>query len=148
MYDAAPVRRRQPFAELPSVFERLAERQRRRARTITTQLVAERLAVEELHDQIRQRRSVGDGRFPEVVEPADVRVLELRDDLSLALETALTLWINGEAARIFTATLRESRVSRARQTSPIPPAPTRDDSSYGPRRTPGPTTIRPGLWHA
>ena len=39
------------------------------------------------------------------------------------------------------ATLRSSRVSRAFQTSPIPPAPTRETTSYGPRRVPAETTV-------
>ena len=43
--------------------------------------------------------------------------------------------------RILMATLRSSRVSRAFQTSPIPPAPTRETISYGPRRVPAETTV-------
>ena len=39
------------------------------------------------------------------------------------------------AGRTLTATSRPSRVSRARYTSPIPPAPTRSRISYGPNRT-------------
>src|SRR5712692_9438889 len=35
-----------------------------------------------------------------------------------------------------TATVRSSRVSRARYTSPIPPAPIGERTSYGPRRAP------------
>ena len=42
------------------------------------------------------------------------------------------------AVRILTATSRWSRVSKARKTSPIPPAPTDATISYGPRREPGP----------
>src|SRR6266568_4322462 len=37
------------------------------------------------------------------------------------------------------ATMRSSRVSRAFHTSPIPPAPIRASTSYGPRREPGMT---------
>src|SRR5215468_7027326 len=42
------------------------------------------------------------------------------------------------AGRILIATSRLSRVSRARYTSPIPPAPRGARISYGPRRVPGP----------
>src|SRR4030095_7565004 len=41
------------------------------------------------------------------------------------------------SGRTLTATSRPSRVSRARYTSPIPPAPRRESSSYGPKRFPG-----------
>src|SRR5215470_7687223 len=40
------------------------------------------------------------------------------------------------SGRTLTATSRPSRVSRARYTSPIPPAPRGDTISYGPRRVP------------
>src|SRR5437773_10871808 len=40
------------------------------------------------------------------------------------------------AGRILMATARSSRVSRARYTSPIPPAPMGATISYGPRRVP------------
>src|SRR4051812_6411220 len=39
--------------------------------------------------------------------------------------------------RIFSATSRRSFVSRARYTSPIPPAPSRPTTSYAPSRPPG-----------
>src|SRR5436190_408428 len=42
------------------------------------------------------------------------------------------------AGRILIATVRSSRVSRARYTSPMPPAPMAAMTSYGPRRVPGP----------
>ena len=41
------------------------------------------------------------------------------------------------SVRNLSATSRPSRVSRARQTSPIPPAPSGATSSYGPSREPG-----------
>src|SRR5438477_776269 len=41
------------------------------------------------------------------------------------------------------ATARPSRVSRARYTSPIPPAPSAPTISYGPRRDPTARTIPP-----
>src|SRR6266571_952446 len=45
------------------------------------------------------------------------------------------------AGRIFSATLRSSLVSPASHTSPIPPAPSGEIISYGPKRTPGPILI-------
>src|SRR5580704_11268586 len=44
--------------------------------------------------------------------------------------------------RTFTATARSSRVSRARYTSPIPPAPRGDTISYGPSLVPDASPMR------
>src|SRR5262245_19303786 len=46
------------------------------------------------------------------------------------------------AGSTLTATSRPSRVSRARYTSPMPPAPSGWRISYGPRREPGERVIR------
>src|SRR5437764_9940436 len=46
------------------------------------------------------------------------------------------------AGRTLIATLRSSRVSRALKTSPIPPAPMGERTSYGPRRVPAEIGIR------
>src|SRR5580765_1379811 len=43
--------------------------------------------------------------------------------------------------RTLTATVRSSRVSRARYTSPIPPAPIAERISYGPNRMPAESVI-------
>src|SRR3954451_4563802 len=48
------------------------------------------------------------------------------------------------AGRTLIATVRLRRVSRAFQTSPIPPAPRGETISYGPRRVPDLTDIRIG----
>src|SRR3954470_16469540 len=48
------------------------------------------------------------------------------------------------AGRTLIATVRSRRVSRALQTSPIPPAPRGETISYGPRRVPDFTDIRIG----
>src|SRR3954470_23685739 len=48
------------------------------------------------------------------------------------------------AGRTLMATVRSRRVSRAFQTSPIPPAPRGETISYGPRRVPDFTDIRIG----
>src|SRR5438045_4895443 len=45
------------------------------------------------------------------------------------------------AGRTLMATERSSRVSRARHTSPMPPAPTRATTSYGPSRSPAATDM-------
>jgi hypothetical protein len=61
---------------------------------------------------------------PDVEQRADVRVVERRDRLRLALEALASILVLGEGGgRILTATLRSRRVSLPRQTSPIPPAP-------------------------
>src|SRR6266567_5824017 len=44
-------------------------------------------------------------------------------------------WAN-DGGKVFTATSRRKRASRARYTSPIPPAPKRDKISYGPSLVP------------
>ncbi|MBW3670893.1 MAG: hypothetical protein KY432_04395, partial [Acidobacteria bacterium] len=78
-----------------------------------------------------------DPRLPHVVQHADVRVIQLRDRLRLALETELQLSVSRKFSRKdLTATERSRRVSRARYTSPIPPALIGDRTSYGPRRDP------------
>jgi hypothetical protein len=63
--------------DLRAVFQDVGERQR-----TFGEAIRQRLAVEELHDQV----AVAD-----VVERADVRVVELRDRLRLALEADLQL---------------------------------------------------------
>src|SRR5436309_3797637 len=60
-----------------------------------------------------------------------------RSNLSLAVGLS-DRW----AGRILTATVRSRRVSRARYTSPMPPAPSGARISYGPRREPGDSTPR------
>src|SRR5262245_13185073 len=45
------------------------------------------------------------------------------------------------------ATMRSTRVSRAFQTSPMPPDPTTDSSSYGPRRMPARGVVMKGERH-
>ena len=83
------------------------------------ELGAERLAFQKLHD------GVGDAVvLPEIVNRQDVGVGERRDRLRLALERASA---PGSAATdsgsTLIATTRSSFSSRARYTSPIPPAP-------------------------
>ena len=59
------------------------------------------------------------------------------EDLRFALEPREAIGIGGEdVGRTFSATSRFSFVSRARYTSPMPPAPSGERISYGPRRVP------------
>ncbi len=87
-----------------------------------------------MHQVVEARRCVAD-----VVERADVRMVERGDRPRLALE-ALRAACGSAASSggsTLIATVRSSRVSRARYTSPIPPAPSAPTISYGPRRVPG-----------
>jgi hypothetical protein len=64
------------------------------------------------------------------VDRGDVRVVERREQLRLALEAREAVGIGGDGCvRNLSATSRPSLVSRARQTSPIPPAPSGASSS-------------------
>src|SRR5881396_609285 len=63
----------------------------------------------------------------------------LSDEIAFASRSkrmrSFASWANS-AGKILMATLRSSRVSRARYTSPIPPAPMGATISYGPSRLP------------
>lgn len=72
-----------------------------------------------------------------VVQGADVRMVQAGDGARLAVEAPTEVGVVGEVrGEILTATVRSSRVSFARYTSPIPPAPQGDRISYGPSRVP------------
>ena len=86
----------------------------------TGQAFGQRLAFEILQHEVSRLPSC----MSDVEQRADVRMIERRDRARLTLETVAKLRIGGErAARILIATVRSSRVSRARYTSPMPPAP-------------------------
>ena len=73
-----------------------------------------------------------------VMEHADVGMIEGGDRLGFPIETLAELGSAANAeGRTLMATVRSSRVSRARYTSPMPPAPSRATTSYAPRRAPG-----------
>ena len=76
-------------------------------------------------------------RLLEAVDRGDMRMVERREHLRLALEPREP---SGSAAnrsgRTLMATSRSSRESRARYTSPMPPAPSGERISYEPKRTP------------
>ena len=76
-------------------------------------------------------------RLLEPVDGRDVRMIQRGERLRFALEPREALRIVREGVgRILIATARSSFVSRARWTSPIPPAPIADWISHEPRRAP------------
>ena len=103
-----------PLRDLERVVHRLLLRQRPRVEP-----AAQRLALEQLRD------GVGDAVVrAEVVDREDVRMGQRGDRLGLALEARERVGVGGQrAGRTLTATSRPSCASRARYTSPIPPAP-------------------------
>ena len=73
-----------------------------------------------------------------VEDGENVGVIEGGRRASLLLESLQAFEIQANTSgRIFSATSRPSRVSRARYTSPMPPTPIWAWTSYGPRRVPG-----------
>src|SRR5260221_109651 len=92
--------------------------------------IGERLAVDVLHDQEVDLRLAAD-----VVERANVRMVERGDRFRFALETEAELRIRCMGCR--QNLHRDGAIeTRARKTSPIPPAPMRATISYGPSREP------------
>jgi hypothetical protein len=88
----------------------------------------QRLAFEQFQDQI-----VGVLMTTDVVKRADVWVIERRDGSRLAFEALRDAPSAARASgKTFSATVRSRRVSRARYTSPILPAPRRSTTSLGP----------------
>ena len=76
--------------------------------TMTAVTMRKRLSLEILHDE--ERRPV---LFPDVVERADVRMIELGDRAGLAVESLADLPIgSNEAESTLIATTRSRRVSR------------------------------------
>ena len=66
----------------------------------------------------------------------DVRMIQRREDFGFALEARDAVGVSAKTSRrTLMATSRPSRVSRARYTSPIPPAPS-PRISYAPSRVP------------
>jgi hypothetical protein len=105
--DARRVRVDQRFQQRPDQRERLRKRQR-----AAPQPVAQSLTLDELH------RQEGDAlRLAGLEERGDGRMLQARAGLRLAKEA--------RARRILTAAGLPSARSRARKTSPMPPAPRR-----------------------
>jgi len=81
--------------------------------------LAEAFPFEEFGDQKRSAVMLAD-----VVEGEDVRMAQSGDGPGFLLEPAEALRIGGkDVGRTLTATSRPRRASRARYTSPMPPAP-------------------------
>ena len=76
-------------------------------------------------------------RFLKAVDIGDVRMVERREGLRFACETceAVRVAVNG-VPQDLDRNVSISLVSRARYTSPMPPAPIGATISYGPRRVP------------
>ena len=89
VHDPLPVRLVERVGDLDAVAQRLIERQRALAEP-----VAERLALEVLHDEV-----LGLALAADVVERADVRMRELRDGLRLALEALARFGRRGHVRR-------------------------------------------------
>ena len=94
--------------------------------------IGERRPVDELQHERRARRSA----VLEAVDRGDVRMVQRGQHLRFALEARQR---DPDRARTTSgstliATSRPSFVSRARYTSPMPPAPSADRTSYGPSR--------------
>src|SRR5205085_6070634 len=89
MDDSFAVRAVERRRDLDAVAKDLIERQRSFAQSI-----GERFAVEELHDE--KVHAVVEAN---VVQRADVRMIELRDRLRLALEADAQLRVGGELSR-------------------------------------------------
>ena len=97
-------------------------------------------------DPIGQRRPLDQFHHERLVPPVvlqaidlrDVRMVQRREDFGLALEARERSGSCAKSSgRTLRATSRLSFVSRARYTSPMPPAPIGAMTSYSPRRVPG-----------
>ena len=90
--------------DLNGILERQAHRERP-----ALQAVRQRLSVEVLHDQ-----EGGPAFIADVIQRADMRMIEVRDRARFALEALAIVGITSEAlGRILIATVRSSLVSRA-----------------------------------
>src|SRR5579872_6660731 len=117
MQNSRPMCRRQCLGNLDRKIQCLLKRHR-----TFPQPVGQRFAVEVLHDE--KYRTV---LRANVVEMADVRMIQRRDSPRLSLKARINSAFEERCGgRILIATVRSSRVSRARYTSPMPPAPSAD----------------------
>ena len=116
MDDAGVISGAERVGELSRVLQSPVERQRAQL-----QLFRERFSVNQRHHEKADAVVLAD-----VVERTDVRVFERSNGASFAVQSA-----HGTADRgprhdsTLMATVRSRRVSRARYTSPMPPAPSR-----------------------
>ena len=101
--------------------------------------LAEVFAGDQLHRQ--RKRAL---RVLEAVNLRDVWMVQRRQRLRLALEPRDPVGVAGKRyGQILSATSRSRRVSRARYTSPMPPAPRCAMTSKTPMRVPGVSAMRP-----
>ena len=125
--DAFAVRGGEPARDRDGDLHRLAKRHR-----ALREALGQRLALEQFRDD--EELIVVDA---DVVEGEDVGMRERRDGTRFALEARASIGILRDVGgSTLMATSRPSRASRARYTSPIPPAPSGATISYGPRRVP------------
>ena len=109
MHDTERVRRRQRFENLDPGLQRLTDRQG--APATIGRPVFRRRQTPSPGIASRRRRSLD----ADVMQRAYVRMGQARDDASLALESlAIRGWAARSRASTLIATLRSSRVSRAR----------------------------------
>ena len=88
----------------------------------------QRVALHQLHHQVIRTN---------IVQGTNMWMIQRGDRAGLPLETVAECW-----AQILIATLRSSRVSTARYTSPIPPRPGRLQSGMAPASHQGPSASR------
>ena len=117
MDDALAVRGRERVGDLRRQLERLLERNGARPDPLR-----KRRSLDELHHQV-----IG----AHVIERADVGVVQGSDGARFAFEPSVK-----RSADVLMATSRNTRVSSARYTSPIPPLPSGAMTSYGPSLSP------------
>ena len=121
MDDAVAVRGVERIDDAAHQIERLAHPER-----TAPQPRRQRFAFDVLHDDEVAAAGVG----ADLVDGADVRMVEGGGRLRLAQQPAADLVVAGAASRRnLIATWRFSRVSWARNTSPMPPLPRRSCSS-------------------
>jgi hypothetical protein len=131
--DAVLVGGGETSGDLLRVLDGLARGQRPRGED-----VAQRAALEDLRDEVGRAFVRAD-----VEEREDVGVVERAGEAGLLLEAVQPVGsVRDAAEQTFTATARPSRGSRARDTSPIPPAPIGPRISYGPSRVPAESVMR------
>ena len=128
MDDAVAMRLVERVGDLGRDRQRLVERERP-----FLEPRGQRLALEMRHDKEERAIDAAD-----IVDAADVRMVQRGDGARLALEAGRRSESPADSlGRTLMATVRSSRVSRALYTSPMPPAPSGPETSYGPRRVPG-----------
>jgi hypothetical protein len=97
----------------------------RQGKRTAAEPLCERLAIQQFEDEIIDVALASD-----VVEAADVRMVQCGNGPGLASEPGARPASRASVgASTFSATARSSRVSRARYTSPIPPAPISETTS-------------------